>query len=112
MMVGHEVQLVVDKEPPPRASRCSRSTDLVVADDRGQPVVNGVSFDVRAGEILALAGVQGNGQTELVEAISGMRTPDRARCGSTGEDVTGWAARRPVRGRAWRTSPRTASATG
>ena len=49
--------------------------DLVVADDRGQRAVDGVTFDVRAGEILAVAGVQGNGQTELVEAITGLRPP-------------------------------------
>ncbi|HQU00153.1 MAG TPA: ATP-binding cassette domain-containing protein, partial [Acidimicrobiales bacterium] len=47
--------------------------DVVVLDDRGLVAVNGVSLDVRAGEIVAIAGVQGNGQTELVEAIAGMR---------------------------------------
>ena len=56
-----------------RATTVFEIRDLVVRDDRGSSAVNGVSLDVRAGEILALAGVQGNGQTELVEAIAGMR---------------------------------------
>jgi simple sugar transport system ATP-binding protein len=89
MMVGHEVQLVVDKEPASPGEPVLEVTDLVVADDRRQPVVNGVSFDVRAGEILALAGVQGNGQSELVEAVCGMRSPESGTLRLSGEDVTG-----------------------
>ena len=49
----------------------------MVKDDRGQEVVHGVDLDVRAGEILGIAGVAGNGQDELVEAIIGLRKPDR-----------------------------------
>ena len=56
-----------------RRRRCSRSTDLHVRDDRGIEKVRGVSFDVRAGEIVGIAGVDGNGQTELIEAITGLR---------------------------------------
>ena len=112
MMVGREVQLVVDKEPAYPGEPVLEVTDLVVADDRRQPVVDGVSFDVRAGEILALAGVQGNGQTELVEAISGMRTPASGtlRLGGRGREPP--PAPPTCSRRAWRTSPRTASATG
>src|SRR5262245_37617208 len=75
MMVGRDVKLVVDKEPPAPGEPVLDVDNLVVGDDRGHRVVDGVSFEVRAGEIVALAGVQGNGQTELVEAITGMRPP-------------------------------------
>ena len=90
MMVGRDVKLVVDKEAATPGEPVLSVDELAVADDRGQRVVDGVSFDVRAGEILALAGVQGNGQTELVEAITGLRP---ARSGSVrfdGRDITGW----------------------
>ena len=55
--------------------RCSRSTDLEVEDDRGLPALRGLSLQVRAGEIVGIAGVDGNGQSELVEAITGLRVP-------------------------------------
>src|SRR5690606_5013945 len=61
--------------------------------DRGQRAVDGVSFDVRAGEIVALAGVQGNGQTELIEAITGLRPVAGGRVRLDGRDVTGLGAR-------------------
>jgi general nucleoside transport system ATP-binding protein len=51
-------------------------SDLHVRDDRGLEAVRGVSFEVRCGEIVALAGVDGNGQQELVDAIAGLRDPD------------------------------------
>ena len=53
--------------------------DLIVADNRGLVAVNQVSFDVKGGEILGIAGVQGNGQTELVEAIAGLRSSGTVR---------------------------------
>ena len=73
MMVGREVKLTVEKSTYNPGEGVFEIRDLVVLDDRGLVAVNGVSLDVRAGEVLALAGVQGNGQTELVEAIVGMR---------------------------------------
>jgi simple sugar transport system ATP-binding protein len=73
MMVGRPVDLVVDKEPAEPGDVVLAVRDLVVGDERGRVAVDGVSFDVRAGEIVAVAGVQGNGQTELVEALTGMR---------------------------------------
>ena len=62
-------------------------TDVFVMDDRFHMAVKGVSLDVRAGEIVAVAGVQGNGQTELVEAIVGLRTIDSGQMTISGENV-------------------------
>ena len=76
MMVGRDVQLVVDKEPSSPGPAVLDISDLVVRDDRGQAAVDGLTLSVRAGEIVAVAGVQGNGQSELVEAITGLREPD------------------------------------
>ena len=90
MMVGHDVKLVVDKAPATPGEPVLAIDNLVVADDRGQRVVDGVSFEVRAGEIVALAGVQGNGQTELVEAITGLRAPRSGSVRFDGRDVAGW----------------------
>ena len=73
MMVGRAVQLIVDKPPAEPAGPVLEIRDLVVRDDREQVAVDGVSLEVRAGEILCVAGVQGNGQTELVEAVTGLR---------------------------------------
>jgi general nucleoside transport system ATP-binding protein len=91
MMVGRDVKLVVDKEPPTPGEPVLDVDNLVVGDDRGHRVVDGVSLEVNAGEIVALAGVQGNGQTELVEAITGMRPPRSGSVRFDGRDVTGWA---------------------
>jgi simple sugar transport system ATP-binding protein len=76
MMVGREVDLAVTKHTPKKGTVGLSVNDLVVIGDRNNKVVDGVSFEVHAGEILAIAGVQGNGQTELAEALIGLRTPD------------------------------------
>jgi simple sugar transport system ATP-binding protein len=89
MMVGREVQLVVDKTPASPGEPVLEVDDLAVTDDRGHLVVDGAGFDVRAGEILALAGVQGNGQTELIEALTGLRPVERGTVRLDGHDVTG-----------------------
>lgn len=73
MMVGREVILNVEKEPAQPKEEVLQVTDLKVLDQRGLEAVRGVTFSVRAGEILGIAGVQGNGQTELVEALTGLR---------------------------------------
>lgn len=73
MMVGRSVSLTVDKAPAEPGDVAFAVDDLSVVDDRGAAVVDHVSFDVRGGEILAVGGVQGNGQTELVEAILGVQ---------------------------------------
>jgi simple sugar transport system ATP-binding protein len=73
MMVGRAVSLTVDKAPPSPGEATFAVESLTVADEGGFVVVDDVSFEVRTGEILAVAGVQGNGQTELAEAILGLR---------------------------------------
>ncbi len=73
MMVGREVNLVVEKEIKQPGEVVLSVKDLVVADQFKQVMVDNVSFDVHAGQILGIAGVQGNGQTELVEAVTGLR---------------------------------------
>jgi simple sugar transport system ATP-binding protein len=73
MMVGRAVSLVVEKDPAEPGERVLTVDELTVVDSREQVVVNNVSFEVRSGEILTVAGVQGNGQTELVEAIMGLQ---------------------------------------
>src|SRR5690349_319812 len=72
MMVGRAVELTVHKDPPKTGEGGLTVRDLRVLTPAGAVVVDDVSFDVRPGEVLALAGVQGNGQTELVEAIVGL----------------------------------------
>ena len=73
MMVGRAVVLQVDKDEATPADEVLSVRNLVVQDDRKLPAVNGMNLTVRAGEIVGLAGVEGNGQRELVEAIAGMR---------------------------------------
>jgi general nucleoside transport system ATP-binding protein len=71
-MVGREVLLRVEKPPSTPGESLLRVEGLHVFDDRGLPKVRGVSFDVRAGEIVGIAGVDGNGQTELIDALTGL----------------------------------------
>jgi len=72
MMVGREVDLVVRKKLASPGEVVLEVKDLQVVDERQNMRVNGVSFEVRAGEVLGMAGVQGNGQTELVYALTGL----------------------------------------
>jgi len=76
MMVGRDVELIVAKGPAKPGDVVLSLRNLQVRDDRLDMAVDGVDLDVRAGEIVVIAGVQGNGQTELVEAIVGLRTID------------------------------------
>jgi simple sugar transport system ATP-binding protein len=73
MMVGRAVELAIRKDPPTLRDEAFVVDDLTVIDAADQYVVSHVSFSVRGGEVLAIAGVQGNGQTELVEAIVGLQ---------------------------------------
>jgi general nucleoside transport system ATP-binding protein len=76
MMVGRDVLLRVHKEPAEAGDVLLDVRNLSVKDERGLPAVRDVSFTVRAGEIVGIAGVEGNGQSELIEAITGLRSHD------------------------------------
>jgi general nucleoside transport system ATP-binding protein len=88
LMVGREVQLTVDRGESHPAETMLQVTDLRVRGDRGGDRVDGVSFEVRAGEIFGIAGVAGNGQDELVEAVMGLRQPSGGSIVLDGVDVT------------------------
>jgi simple sugar transport system ATP-binding protein len=93
MMVGREVILTVMKGPAKPAEEVLKVEDLHVKDVRGLESVRGVSFEVRAGEVLGIAGVQGNGQTELAEALTGLRHIESGRFLLSGKDLTGKSPR-------------------
>jgi ABC-type uncharacterized transport system ATPase subunit len=88
LMVGREVLLRVDKGPAQPAEPLLEVDDLHVLDDRGIEKVRGVSFQVHAGEIVGIAGIDGNGQTELIDAMSGLLKPQSGRIVVADEDVT------------------------
>src|SRR4051794_30176476 len=88
MMVGRDVLLRVEKKPPKAGDVLLDVADVHVVDDRGLEVVRGVSFEVRAGEIVAIAGVDGNGQTELIDAITGLRRTETGTVRVGGRDLT------------------------
>jgi len=88
LMVGREVQLTVDRGTSHPGAVALTVANLLVRNDRGREVVQDVSFEVRAGEIFGIAGVAGNGQDELVEAISGLRRPAGGRIALDGHDIT------------------------
>ena len=88
LMVGRDVLLSVDRTPATPGDAVLVIEELQVEDDRGLEAVRRLSLDVRAGEIVGIAGVDGNGQTELVEAIAGMRKPSGGRILLEGRDVT------------------------
>lgn len=87
MMVGREVNLVVTKKPSNPQETVLEVRDLYVRDERQNLTVKGVTFDVRKGEVLGIAGVQGNGQTELVYALTGLLPFDRGTIRLLGEAI-------------------------
>jgi general nucleoside transport system ATP-binding protein len=88
MMVGREVLLRVDKDAAKPGAPLLTVEDLTVYDDRGLETVHEVSFEVHAGEILGLAGVDANGQSELIDAIAGLRPVHGGRIVVDGHDLT------------------------
>jgi simple sugar transport system ATP-binding protein len=88
MMVGHAVNLEVEKTAPKIGDVVLKVENLVVTDTQRQVTVDEVSFEIHAGEIVGVAGVQGNGQTELVDAITGMTNSINGKITLLGEDIT------------------------
>jgi simple sugar transport system ATP-binding protein len=93
LMVGRAVDLTVDKGPEKPGDIAVKVENLSVIDHLGQLVVKNVSFEVRAGEILAIAGVQGNGQTELAEALLGLQPKVTGKINLNGESIQGRSVR-------------------
>ena len=88
MMVGREVVLIVSKEEASPAEVVLEVTGLTAEDQRHHPALRGVELSVRAGEVLGVAGVQGNGQTELVEVLTGLREATAGTACILGQDIT------------------------
>jgi simple sugar transport system ATP-binding protein len=88
LMVGREVLLRVAKTPAQPSEELLEVSDLRVFDDRGIEKVRGATFAVRAGEIVGLAGIDGNGQTELIDAMTGLRAVESGTVQVDGVDVT------------------------
>lgn len=88
LMVGRDVLLRIEKKPKKPSKEIMRVEDLWIKDNRGLDAVRGISFNVKAGEILGIAGVAGNGQTELIEAITGLRKVESGKIFLLNEDVT------------------------
>jgi simple sugar transport system ATP-binding protein len=93
LMVGREVVLRVEKPPAEPGGALLEVDDLVVSDERGLDAVRGVSFEVKAGEIVGIAGVDGNGQSELIDTLTGLRSPSSGRITVAGKDLTSADAR-------------------
>jgi simple sugar transport system ATP-binding protein len=92
--VGRDVLLRVEKPPARPGATVLAVRDLAVVGRDGSRRLDGISFTVRAGEIVGIAGVEGNGQAELVEALAGLAVPAAGAIELAGEDVTRLSARR------------------
>jgi len=95
-MVGREVLLRVEKKPATPGETLLTVEDLVVRDDRGLEAVRGVSLEVHAGEIVGIAGVDGNGQSELIDALTGLRHPASGRIQVGDKDLMRASARQAL----------------
>ncbi|MFB0920821.1 MAG: ABC transporter ATP-binding protein, partial [Oscillospiraceae bacterium] len=99
MMVGREVSFTVDKSPASFGAEVLKVEGLTVKNQDGLPVVKNVSFSVRKGEIFAIAGVSGNGQTEVADAITGLLPVSGGKIILDGKDITALSVReRTLRG--------------
>ncbi|MFB6220270.1 MAG: ABC transporter ATP-binding protein [Halolamina sp.] len=97
LMVGREVLFETEKPPVEQGGVGLATRDLLVTDDRGVRAVDGVEFRVAEGEVFGIAGVDGNGQSELVEAITGMRSPAAGSVFLGSDDVTAASRRERIR---------------
>ncbi len=97
MMVGREVLFDRPEREPTTGDPILDIDTLRVRGDRGRDQVTGLEFSVKAGEILGIAGVQGNGQTELIEAITGLRSAESGTVSLRGDDLTGTSRRDRIR---------------
>jgi ABC-type uncharacterized transport system ATPase subunit len=93
LMVGRDVLFRIEKDAAKAGEPLLEVSDLEVDDDRGLPALRGLSLQVRGGEIVGVAGVDGNGQSELVEAITGLRAPRAGTIRVAGRDITGAGVR-------------------
>ena len=96
LMVGREVLLDVDRPAAEPGDIVASVSDLVVDDDRGVRAVDDVDFEIRGGEILGIAGVDGNGQSELIDAVTGLRSVEAGTVRFSGVDVTDVSRRRRI----------------
>ncbi len=96
MMVGEEIPRIAEKTKTAITEAILKVNELSVYDDRGIEAVRGVTFDVRRGEILGIAGVSGNGQRELVQAIVGLRKTASGSITVAGVDITGKPPRKVI----------------
>jgi simple sugar transport system ATP-binding protein len=97
LMVGRDVVFAVEKGPAQAGGVVLAVEDLYAENDRGLPALRGVALQVRAGEIAGLAGVAGNGQRELAEVITGLRSCTRGRVTLGGETISNQSARHAIR---------------
>lgn len=93
-MVGREVTFKVPKDDPQPTDVVLSIKDLVVKDNRGLVAVDGLSLEVKRGEILGIAGVDGNGQSELVEALTGLRKTESGQVFVNGNEITNFSPRK------------------
>jgi ABC-type uncharacterized transport system ATPase subunit len=96
LMVGRDVLLRVEKQERTPGDAVLEVENLNVTDDRGLPAVRDVSLGVRAGEIVGIAGVDANGQSELIEALVGLRKPESGTIRVAGREVTGRSVREMI----------------
>ena len=94
MMVGRSVSFVTEKEEAQPKEVVLQISDLVVNENRGVPAVKELSIDVRAGEIVGIAGIDGNGQSELIQAITGLRKVKSGSIKIKGQEVVGLSPRK------------------
>jgi len=97
MMVGREVKFRIDKAPARPGGVVLKIEGLTVRGAKGYAAVSGLDLEVRSGEIVGIAGIDGNGQTELIQAVTGLRRPDAGKVLFKGRDITRSSIRERIR---------------